>query len=160
VLDSAIESCLLSTPTVTGYKRYRPESLAPNRVGWATQNRGAMLRVLGGPGDPDTRIENRIGDPAANPYLYLASQMIAGLSGIDGDKIPPAGADSPYEADAGPLLPTNLGQAVEAFATSKLYRSTIGDEFVDYLTTLKRAEWSRFLATVTDWEQREYFELF
>lgn len=160
VLEAATESCLLTTPTVTGYKRYRADSLAPHRVAWATQHRGAMLRFIGGPGDPGTRIENRVGDSAANPYLYLASQMLAGLSGIEQQKVLPPGADSPYQAEAGPTLPASLGQAIEAFESSKLFRSTLGDEFVDYLTTLKRAEWNRFLATVTDWEQDEYLELF
>src|SRR5207253_8091257 len=75
LLAHARASSALSTPTINGYKRYRPYSLAPDRVVWGKENRGAMLRVVGGPGDPGTRIENRIGEPAANPYLYFASQI-------------------------------------------------------------------------------------
>ena len=41
-----------------------------------------MARVLGAPHDPATRIENRIGEPSANPYLYIAAQIVAGLDGI------------------------------------------------------------------------------
>lgn len=153
------ESCLLTTPTVNGYKRYRPESLAPDRLAWGRENRGAMLRVVGGVDDPATRVENRVGDSAANPYLYLTSQMLSGLDGIDAGDDPPPPTDLPYGADAGPLLPRTLGEAIDAFDTSAFYRGTLGDEFVDYLVTLKRSEWSRFMAAVTDWEQREYFEL-
>ena len=160
VLAHAAESCLLTTPTVTGYKRYRPDSLAPFRASWGQQNRGAMARVIGRPGDPQTRIENRVGDSAANPYLYLASQMVCGRQGLQAKEEPPSPADSPYEEAAGPRLPTNLGQAVDTFAESRLYRSALGSEFVDYLAGLKRAEWNRFLATVTDWEHDEYFDLF
>ncbi len=160
LLEHAIESCLLTTPTVTGYKRYQPESLAPFRAAWCTQHRGAMLRVVGGNGDPASRIENRVGDSAANPYLYLTSQMLSGLSGLEAKEEPPPSSDSPYEAEAGALLPGNLGEAIEAFDGGQFYRGALGDEFVDYLVGLKRAEWKRFLNTVTDWEQTEYLELF
>ena len=37
-----------------------------------------MVRVLGEPGDPSTHLENRVGEPLANPYLYMASQIHAG----------------------------------------------------------------------------------
>ncbi len=47
-----------------------------------------------------------------------------------------------------------------AFRTTCLFRSALGDEFVDYILTVKEAEVSRFLSEVTDWEQREYFEIF
>ncbi len=160
LLDHAVESCLLTTPTITGYKRYQPQSLAPFRAAWGTQHRGAMLRVVGSSGDPATRVENRVGDSAANPYLYMASQMLSGLDGLEAKAEPPPASDSPYEAEAGPLLPGNLGEAVQAFAGSTFYRSELGDEFVDYLTGLKQAEWTRFLNTVTDWEQKEYLELY
>jgi glutamine synthetase len=160
LLDHAASSCLLTTPTITGYKRYRANSLAPDRVGWGEENRGAMLRVVGGPGDPATRIENRIGDSAANPYLYLASQMLSGLAGIEAATEPPALTSSPYDEASGPLLPRNLDQAIHAFDASEFYREMLGNSFVDYLVTIKQHEWNRFMATVTDWEHREYFELF
>lgn len=160
LLANAAESCLLTTPTVTGYKRYRPQSLAPDRVAWGREHRGAMLRVVGGFEDPATRVENRIGDSAANPYLYLASQMLSGLAGLTAGDEPPPATDSPYDAAAGPLLPRTLDQAIHAFDGSDLYRSALGDEFVDYLVTIKRSEWDRFVSTVTDWEHREYFELY
>src|SRR5262249_51373009 len=66
-----------------GYKRYRPFSLAPDHAVWGQDNRGVMVRVLGGPGDPATHLENRVGEPAANPYLYMASQIVSGLDGLD-----------------------------------------------------------------------------
>lgn len=160
LLAHAAESCLLTTPTVTGYKRYRPQSLAPDRIAWGTQHRGAMLRIVGAAGDPATRVENRVGDSAANPYLYVASQLVSGLAGIEAGEGPPPITESPYEPDAGPRLPRTLGDAIDAFDASARYRAVLGDEVVDYLVTLKRAEWDRFLSTVTDWEQREYLELF
>ncbi len=160
LLEHATESCLLSTPTITGYKRYRPRAVAPDRISWSDEHRGAMLRVVGGPGDPATRVENRAGDPAANPYLYLASQVVSGSAGIDAGLIPPSPTDTPYTDDGGELLPRSLGEAIDAFDTSTLYRKFLGDHVVDYLVALKRSEWQRFLAAVTDWEQSEYFAQF
>jgi glutamine synthetase len=160
LLAHAPESCLLTTPTVTGYKRYRPMSLAPDRIAWGREHRGAMLRIIGAPDDPATRIENRVGDSAANPYLYLASQMLSGLDGIHTGDDPPPPTETPYDAEAGPRLPRDMGQAIGAFGSSDFYRRTLGSEFVDYLVTLKRSEWERYSQSVTDWEQGEYFELY
>jgi glutamine synthetase len=153
-------SCLLTTPTVTGYKRYRPQSVAPDRITWSVEHRGAMLRLVGGPAAASTHVENRVGDPAANPYLYLASQVVSGLDGIRSSLAPGPPDDSPYDADAGRRLPRSLLEAIVAFEASPLYRRAFGDEVVGYLATLARSSWDRFAAHVTDWEQREYFELF
>ena len=64
-----------ATPTINGYRRFRPYSFAPDRVAWGVENRGALVRVQGGPGDSGTHLENRLGEPAANPYLYLAADI-------------------------------------------------------------------------------------
>lgn len=159
ILRHANELAVCASPTINGYKRYRTNSLAPDRAVWGRDNRGVMLRVLGGAGDNASRIENRIGEPTANPYLYMASQIHAGLDGIDFKRDPGPSADSPYEATA-PLLPKSLMEAVAAFRTSTLARASFGDGFVDYYAHIKEAEIARFLSEVTDWEQREYFELF
>lgn len=159
LLAHAGESCVLTTPTVNGYKRYTQFQLAPDRIAWGMDNRGTMLRALVAPGDPASRIENRVADPAANPYLLFASQIISGLAGIEGDLTPPAPVERPYGEGPEPL-PASLGDAIAAFAASDLYADTLGAETVAHLLTLKRAEWSRYLAAVSEWEQAEYFRLF
>jgi glutamine synthetase len=150
---------VFSTPTINGYKRYRSYSLAPDRAIWSRDNRGVMIRVLGGPNDPATRLENRIGEPAANPYLYLASQILAGLDGIDHSLDPGPSADTPYETKAS-LLPKSLAEAISALREDSFFRSAMGPEFVDYYVHIKNAEIERFQAEVTEWEHREYFEMF
>jgi glutamine synthetase len=160
LLRYARETCLLATPTINGYKRYRPNSLAPNAVVWGQDNRGAMLRVIGGPGDPASHVENRIGESAANPYLYFASQIVSGLAGIEERIDPGPAVDSPY-APGRPSLPRSLVEAVTQFRNSTLLERTLGRPFLDYLVRIKEFELHRFLADeVTDWEQREYFEIF
>ena len=159
LLAHARGSSALSTPTINGYKRYRPNSLAPDRVLWARDNRGAMLRVLGGVGDPATRIENRVGEPAANPYLYFASQVYSGLDGIARRLDPGPSADTPYESKA-EALPATLSEALVALRADDYLNQCLGRGFVDYFCRLKESEIARFNLEVTEWEHREYFEMF
>src|SRR6201996_735777 len=100
LLAHARASPVFTTPTINGYKRYRTYSLAPDRAIWGRDNRGVMIRVLGGANDAATRLENRIGEPAANPYLYMASQILSGLDGVDRKLDPGPSADAPYETQA------------------------------------------------------------
>jgi glutamine synthetase len=159
LLAHAAASIALSTPTINGYKRYRPYSLAPERVVWGRDNRGAMLRVLGGPGDPATRIENRIGEPAANPYLYFASQIHCGLDGVRRKLDPGAPEQTPYDSKAA-LLPRSLEEALAALKNDAVLKEGFGAGFVDYYCRIKEAEIARFNLEVSEWEHREYFDLF
>ncbi|HTN27700.1 MAG TPA: glutamine synthetase family protein [Burkholderiales bacterium] len=159
LLAHAEGMCALATPTINGYKRYRPYSLAPDRIHWGHDNRGAMLRVIGSPGAPDARIENRIGEPAANPYLYFASQVYAGLDGIARKLDPGPSADTPYETQA-QRLPATLSEALEALRADECLKTGLGAAFVDYFCRIKEAEIARFNLEVSEWEQREYFDLF
>lgn len=159
LLEHAASSSVFATPTINGYKRFVPNSFAPDRISWARENRAAMVRVLGGPGDNATHIENRAGEPCANPYLYMASQIASGLDGIARQLDPGPPEISPYESDK-PKLPASLMDAVAALRDSDHYRRCFGDAFIDYILTVKQAEISRFLQHVTDWEQREYFEVY
>jgi glutamine synthetase len=126
--------------------------------------------VLGGAGDAATRLENRVGEPAANPYLYIAAQIVAGLAGIDDRLEPGAPDDEPYAADR-PLLPTSLMMALDAVDREPLFRQAFGDVFIDYYLKLKRTEAARYLRFLeeetgglgdetTEWEQNEYFDFF
>ena len=159
LLAHARAACAFSTPTINGYKRYRPYSLAPDRIVWGKENRGALLRVIGGPGNAATRIENRIGEPAANPYLYIASQIHSGLDGLAARPNLRPSADTPYEAKAD-LLPRTLDEALGALRKDKALRAGFGETFVDYYCRIKEAEIARFNLEVSDWEHREYFDLF
>jgi glutamine synthetase len=159
LLAHARAASVFTTPTVNGYKRYKPYTLAPDRIVWGEDNKGAMVRTIGGPGDPATRLENRSGEPAANPYLYIASQLVSGLDGIDSGLDPGRPTDRPYGADAD-RLPTSLMDAIAALRADRAFAERFGAEYVEYVLTLKEAEAQRYLAAVTDWEQREYFSLY
>ena len=171
LLEHTAPMAVFAAPTVNGYKRFRPYSFAPDRVTWAMENRGTLVRVQGSPGDLSSHVEMRLGEPAANPYLYMASNIAAGLDGIrrNLEPPPPVSAD-PYTVEA-PLLPSSLSEAVAALDADQFYRSVFGATLVDYLVMMKRAEIRRYedaLAAqtgavgsdVSDWEMREYFEFF
>ena len=149
----------------------KPHSLAPTGATWAVDNRAAMIRVQGRVGDPGSHIENRSGEPTANPYLYMASQLIAGLEGIESRTDPGPLRPEPYAAANVESLPTSLREAIEAMSADPLYRAEMGDQFIDYMVKMKMSEVERFETyleehnignsdAVTDWEQREYFRLF
>ena len=159
LLNHASSATLFACPTINAYKRFQPYALAPDRICWGRDNKGAMVRAIAAPEDPASRIENRLGEPAANPYLYILSQIHAGLDGIDTKADPGPPVQQPYDCDS-PLVPRNMMEAIAALDRDKLFHDKLGGEFIDYYLTIKRAELARFFEAVTDWEQREYFENF
>ena len=159
ILEHARAASVFTTPTINGYKRFKPYSLAPDRAAWARDNRGAMLRIISGIDEPASRIENRAGEPAANPYLYIASQMLAGLDGMDRSLEPPPPTETPYDTDA-PAMPTSLMEAISELRGNEMFAARLGSDFIDYICMIKQAEIGRYLSDVTDWEQREYFRIF
>jgi len=162
---------VFATPTVNGYRRFKPNSLAPDRAGWAYDHRGTMVRALGGQGDPATRLENRSGEPGANPYLFIAAQVVSGLDGIARGLEPGAQDQDAYSAERTPL-PTKLTEALDALERDALFRARFGDTFIDYYLKLKRSEAGRYARYLeenriedkpdqpTEWEQNEYFDFF
>jgi glutamine synthetase len=135
------------------------------------ENRGVLVRVQGSPGDTSSHVEMRLGEPAANPYYYLASNIAAGLDGIRrGVEPPPAAEADPYALDA-PPLPPSLADAVNVLDADPFYRKAFGDTLVSYLVMMKRSEIGRYAQALTElplpegqdvsgWEMREYFEFF
>jgi len=173
LLEHAVPSLVFAAPTVNGYKRFRPYSFAPDRVCWAVENRGALVRVQGSAGDSGSHVEMRSGEPAANPYLYLAANIAAGMDGVSRSLTPPPAVEAdPYATEGAVMLPTSLATAVKALDGDSFYRSAFGDTLIDYLVLMKRAEIARYEAwlsaagledsadEVTEWEMREYFEFF
>lgn len=168
LLQHAAAASLLCVPTINGYRRTQAAfSLSPDRIAWCTESRGAFLRVLGGAGDPSSHIENRSGEPSANPYLYLAAQLSAGIDGVDRSLEPGVPAGDPH-APQFPALPATLAEALAAFTQSTHYRAILGERLHDCFGRLKRSELGRYEQwrsgaapvadeVVSEWEQREYF---
>lgn len=158
LLSHASGMAAFCTTTANGYGRFQPNMLAPCAAVWGRDNRGAMLRVVGDCGDAATRIENRIGEPAANPYLHMAAQIHAGLDGIERTLTPPAATRSPYQAGL-PALPASLSEALHALRDDVVLCQAFGAGFIDYYTRIKQAEATRHAAAADarDFDRREYF---
>jgi glutamine synthetase len=148
----------LAVPSIDAYARFQPNALAPQSVTWGSGNRGAMLRVVGAAGDADTRIENRLGVPSANPYLYIASQIYAGLDGITRQLRAPPATHAPYAPDA-EKLPTSLTAALTAWRADAPFAAAFGPDFIDYFSRIKQSEIDRHASALdeTEWFRREYF---
>jgi glutamine synthetase len=149
---------VLCTPTINGFARFRPHALAPQAVLWGQDNRGAMLRVVGAAGEQATRIENRVGEPAANPYLYMAAQIHAGLDGLARALTPPPACEAPY-ADGGEKIPTSLAEGIAALQADAALGDGLGADFIRYYSRIKQGEIDRHALAEdkTDFERREYF---
>jgi glutamine synthetase len=147
--------CALANPTIDAYERFRPNALAPTRANWGVDSRSSMLRVI--QAVSATRIENRIGSPLANPYLYIASQIHAGLDGINSRLKPPPADDAKAAT-----LPSSLTEALKALQADAALDGGFGDQVLTWFAQIKRQEIARHDAAEDklDWMRREYFSRF
>jgi len=156
VLAHARALSALLNPTVNSYKRFGPDTLAPWLIDWGLDNRSAMVRV-----PPErsgaARMEVRLGDATANPYLAMAGVGAAVYLGITGKVEPPAKLEGyGYDPSRAQLLPQRLGDALDALEGDHELAEVLGEYFVTSFLTYKRNEIERFERFVTDWEFREY----
>ena len=111
-----------TNPTTNSYKRLVPGYEAPVMLAYSARNRSASIRIPIVSSAKARRIEVRFPDPAANPYLAFAVQLMAGLDGII-NKIHPGDAMDknlydlpPEEAKEIPTVAPSLGDALDALA--------------------------------------------
>ena len=147
----------LIAPTVNSYRRLRPASLAGYWANWGYDHRGVAVRVPGERG-PGTRIEHRVADGAANPYVAVAAMLQAARLGVEkGYPLPPAETGDGLESvDTDVAVPENLGAALDALEQDEALVSAIGDLLVANHIGIKRKEWDDYLASTTDWEMSRY----
>jgi glutamine synthetase len=146
-------------PTINAYRRIQRDSLAPTHANWGWDNRTTFIRIPPERGGA-TRIEIRVGDGAANPYLAVAAVLAAGAHGVREGLTPPPPVDGDaYRADReliGPALPTSLDAALEALEGDTVLHRTLGPQIVETFLAVKRFEIERHRAWVSDWEIAEY----
>jgi glutamine synthetase len=156
VLRHARALSALLNPTINSYKRFGPDTLAPWLIDWGLDNRSAMVRIPPERG-PGARMEVRLGDATANPYLAMAAIGAAVYLGIQ-DKVEPPSKLEGYGYDAGKaeMLPLRLADALDALAADSELAGVLGGYFVDSFLSYKRNEIERVERFGTDWEFREY----
>ena len=155
-------------PLVNSYKRLGKSFEAPVYVTWAHVNRGALIRVPAVRGDSEkhTRLELRCPDPSANPYLALTVMLMAGLDGIRQQmELPEPLEETLLQHNRGrlrhvPILPTSLGEALEALAADDVILEALGDYISDRYIANRRQEFDDYSQQVTNWELQRYLNRF
>ncbi|MFE4698298.1 glutamine synthetase family protein [Streptomyces sp. NPDC056738] len=156
ILAHAPALAALANPTVNSYKRFGPDTLAPWLIDWGLDNRSAMVRIPPERGS-GARLELRLGDASANPYLLIAGTIAAALLGVQAGEEPEAPLEGyGYDTARSALLPTNLAAALDALEADTALTDILGKDFVASFLTYKRDEVERFGRHVTDWEFTEY----
>ena len=156
VLAHAPALSALLNPTINSYKRFGPDTLAPWLIDWGLDNRSAMVRIPPERGAA-ARMEVRLGDATANPYLAMAGVGAAAYLGIADKAEPPAKLEGyGYDPSRSPRLPERLPDALDALEADHELADVLGGYFVASFLAYKRNEVERFERYVTDWEYREY----
>ncbi len=153
-LARAMPDCqLVFAPHANSYRRYRAGSYAPMTPLWGINNRSVGLRVPAGPA-PSRHIEHRVAGADANPYLVLAVVLAAVRAGIEAGEEPgPPVRGNGYE-QAGERLPASWREAITRAEASGFLREALGADCLRIFTAIKRQEWERFEAEVTDADWR------
>ncbi|NUQ97923.1 MAG: glutamine synthetase [Streptomyces sp.] len=156
ILAHAPALAALANPTVNSYKRFGPDTLAPWLIDWGLDNRSAMVRIPPERGG-GARLELRLGDASANPYLLIAGTLAAASLGIQAGEEPPAPLEGyGYDTSRAALLPQSLSAALDALESDTALSDLLGKDFTTSFLTYKRDELERFGRHVTDWEFTEY----
>ena len=156
VLAHAPALAALCNPTINSYKRFGPDTLAPWLVDWGLDNRSAMVRIPPERGRA-TRMELRLGDATANPYLAIGGLLAAAYLGIRDKLEPPEPLEGyGYDPARAARLPAGLGSALDALEADAEFAEMLGPVFTAAFLAYKRNELERFSQWVTDWEFREY----
>ncbi len=159
LIHNADALCAFTNPTVNSYKRINaPRTVsgatwAPNTVTYTGNNRTHMIRI------PDAgRLELRLPDGAANPYLAPAAVLAAGLDGIQNQRDPGKRLDINMYTDGHKVrgakkLPLNLLDAIRALGKSTVLRGALGSPLIDGYVKLKTEEWDAYSRHLTQWER-------
>jgi len=165
LLKHAESLAAITNPVVNSYKRINAPrttsgaTWSPNTVTYSGNNRTHMIRI------PDSdRIEVRLADGAANPYLLQAVLIGAGLWGIENKTDPGKRFDIDMYAEGhtvknAPKLPLNLLDALRAFENNKTMRLILGAEFADSYVKLKMEEWNSYMQHFSEWERQNALDV-
>jgi glutamine synthetase len=163
LLRHARGMCAITNPLVNSYKRLVPGYEAPVNVAWSMRNVSPMIRIPDRRG-PGTRVECRMPDPAANPYLALAVMLAAGLDGIETQ----AEWREPVNTSIWDMsfrekrrlriddLPQNLEEACRELEKDDTIMAALGDHIANQYLAAKRQEWQEYSAQVSAWELDAY----
>lgn len=146
---------LFGSHSVNAYRRYTPDSFAPDSVNWSRDNRSAAVRSLIEAEPSASRIELRTGASDANPYWLIASALAAVISGLRAGRKPSAAAQGNLYGTGSPL-PESLGTAIALATSDDTISAILGEDSVADFAAIARSEWEQYSSHVSDWELRRY----
>jgi glutamine synthetase len=161
LLEHSRAIAAFANPTINSYKRLVPNYEAPIYVAWDQFNRSSLIRISP---KKNVDMEIRNADPAANPYLFFASLIYAGLDGIDKKISHSPVSRNIYQMTEKEIkdfkikqLPTNLMEALEELRKDKVLVEGIGRDATDLFIEKKVEEWNRYMGEITDLDYKFYF---
>ena len=131
----------LIAPTVNSYARLKPASLCGYWANWGYDHRGVAVRVSG-EGGAASRIEHRVADCAASPYVAVAAVLQAARLGFTGEyELPPAETGDGLETvNTDRHIADSLGESLDLLEEDTVLGDAIGRLLVDNFIAIKRAE--------------------
>ena len=145
-------------PYVNSYKRFQKGTFAPTGTVWSIDNRTAGFRLCG-ENTKAVRVECRVGGSDLNPYLAMATQLAAGIAGIEEKlDLQPALTGDAYADTGAKQIPANLRDAMVTLKGSDMLRAALGDVVVDHYHRCAEVEQEDFERVVTDYEIARGFE--
>jgi glutamine synthetase len=162
---------VFGAPLSNSYKRLLPGSWSPAHVSYGYDNRAVAIRIPSllppkeGQGE---RLEYRVPDPAASPYLALGSALSAGLDGIRNKTDPgdPLALDPAKLSDAEldrlgiEYLPRTLGEAIAEAKKDPFVKQSLGEPLFREYIKVRESEWKAYREQVTEWEIANYLTTF
>ena len=151
----------LINPTPNCYHRVKPYTFAPSNVSWGQQDRSALVRIKAD--DDRTHLEMRAGSAASNPYLLGVRRARCRPARRRRPRRSCASSRATTTSEDNPALqkfPQTLDAALDALEADQEMREMLGEEFVRVFAAVKRFELARFHSHVSDWEVKEYLELY
>jgi glutamine synthetase len=131
----------LIAPIVNSYDRLKPASMSGYWCNWGGDHRGVTTRVSA-EGGAKARIEHRMGDGAANPYVLVATVLQAARLGVVHNyPLPPRETGDCFEhTSATSAAPENLSEAMDELEKDTVLSEAVGQVLVDNQVFMKRAE--------------------
>ena len=146
---------LFGAHSVNAYRRFAPDTFAPDTVNWSRDNRSAAIRSLIEDKPEGSRIELRSGASDSNPYWLIASALAGVIAGLEARREPPEQATGNLYGKGTPL-PDSLGTAVALAVQDDTILEILGAESVLDFAAIARSEWEQYVSHVSDWERDRY----
>ncbi|MEZ5074211.1 MAG: hypothetical protein R2691_05165 [Solirubrobacterales bacterium] len=158
LLEHADALTMLGSPSVNSYKRFWDIGYwAPFHKSFDYNNRTSLIRIPA-PG----RFEIRQFDGSCNAYLTLAGCATAGMDGIDRGLDPGEPTHANVAADIRVAreerIPITYDEALAAFEADALMQEAFRPGLYRSFVELRRDDWQRYWAHVSQWETDFYLE--